>query len=211
MCVRIFIEVSDYTYMSICILTVFLKKLNQAYLAAISNFKFQTSPLPGRRLHITHAARCAWLPRQSHLASTTTARGREGEGDGAEEAPEAGARRPRLRLVPASRAAEEEGAEAGTGEEAAGCRGGGEAAAATEAGEVCEAGSREPGLGASSCEVRPPGVAAPAAQADAHRPSSPSLQLVSCQRAARVTFCVIVDGGSNCSVSNWVLRSCSRA
>jgi hypothetical protein len=95
---------------------------------------------------------------------------REGEGHGAEEAPEAGARRPRLRLVPACPAAEEEGAEAGAGEEAA----------AAEAGDVRGAGSREPGHGASSCNVLPPGAAA---QADARRPPSPSLQLVCCVRA----------------------------
>jgi len=117
---------------------------------------------------------------QNYLASPTTARGREGEGDGAEEAPEARARRPRLRLVPASPAAEEEGAEAGTGEEAAGGCGRGEAAAAKEEGEVHAVGSREPG---SSCEQLPDGVASPAAQADARLPPSPSLQLVCCVRA----------------------------
>jgi hypothetical protein len=119
-----------------------------------SHFRFQTRLSPRAAPTYSNTPRLPPLHGQSHLASPTTTRGREGEGDGAEEAPEAGARRARLRLGPACPAAEEEGAEAGAGEAAGG--------------DV---------RGASSCDVLPPGAAA---QADARRPPTPSLQLVSC-------------------------------
>jgi hypothetical protein len=128
-----------------------------------------------QRLHPLHG--------QSHLpppATATTPRGRGG-GDGAAEAPEAAARRPGLRLVPATRAAEEAGAEAGSGDEAA---------ATDEEGEAPGGGHRVPRRGAPSRDVRPAAAAA-AAHVDARPlPPSPPLQLVSCVRA----LCLCVRG-----------------
>lgn len=168
-------------------------------LQPFSNFKpAAVMGFPGRRLHITrHSSptrstlHLPPLHGQGYLASPTaaaTARGREGGGDGAEEAPKEAARRPRLRLVPASPAAEEAGAEAGPSEEAAG---GGGAAAAAEEDQAHAMGARELGRGALSCELLHGGVAnsAAAGQADARLTPSPSLQLVNRVRALVLALC----------------------
>ena len=134
----------------------------------------------------TQRQRLPPLHGQSHLPPPATARGRGGE-DGAEEAPEAAARRPGLRLVPAAPAAEEAGAEAGSGDEAQGCRGAAEATATDEEGEAPGGGHRMPRRGAPSRDVRP--AAAAVAHVDARPlPPSPPLQLVSCVRA--LSLCV---------------------
>ena len=167
-----------------------------ARLPAISEFEIPVVP---RRLYM-HAViastqdaappppRLPPLHGQSHLpppATATTSRGRGGD-DGAEEAPEAAARRPGLRLVPASPAAEEAGAEGGSSAEAGRGRGSSEAAAAEEGDQARRSGHRMPRRGAPSGDVRP---AAAAAHVDARPlPPAPSIQLVRCV----------------CSVLNWV-------
>ena len=162
-----------------------------ARLPAISKFEIPVVP---RRLymqaarHSSPARRALRLPLpplhgQSHLAppaTATSSRGRGGD-DGAEEAPEAAARRPGLRLVPASPAAEEAGAEGGSSAEAGRGRGSSEAAAAEEGGQARRGGHRMPRRGAPSGDVRP---AATAAHVDARPlPPAPSIQLVRCVRS----------------------------
>jgi hypothetical protein len=105
-------------------------------------------------------------------AATERAREREGgDGHGAQEAPEAAATRPRLRLVAPADAAEEAAAEAGRGEEAV--AGGAEAAGA---GQVRERGHRESGRWAPAFQVLP--ASGPGGARLLHPSLSRPLQLV---------------------------------
>lgn len=134
---------------------------------------------------------CSWRRLQIYTQPSpipNTLREREsGRGDGTEEAPEAAARRPRPRLIATYPAAGESGAEAGTGEEAAGGGGIGEAAAGAEDGEVRV-------VRTSTCKLLPAVVAAPSAKADARLQPSPSVKLVSHLRVLVLLFVLCGHG-----------------